>query len=146
MLLTWLAAAVLIVPTASHQRGGGSTFTTTFSSSQLRSSGSTLAVSVTAACGGAVPANGSAYWLGMFTSDANLTADPNFRDYCPPGGCAPTTPPWTSTAPIKFWGLPSTRGCGWTESVAVVVVNYRKPLIFAIFSSFEAPQLVYKSE
>lgn len=145
MLLTWLAAAVLIVPTASHQRGGGSTFTTTFSSSQLRSSGSTLAVSVTAACGGAV-ANGSAYWLGMFTSDANLTADPNFRDYCPPGGCAPTTPPWTSTAPIKFWGLPSTRGCGWTESVVVVVVNYRKPLIFAIFSSFEAPQLVYKSE
>lgn len=127
-------------------------FTISFSRTEpLRGSGSILAVSLESQCSPAVPpAKGWApppaegYWLGMFTSDANLSAINDYHNYCPPGGCAPTTPPWVATAPIKFWRLP--RYCPeFSRSFEVFVVNYRKPIIFAVFAHFTTPKLVYKS-
>ena len=127
-------------------------FTISFSRTEpLRGSGSILAVNMESQCALAIPpAKGWApppagrYWFGMFASDANLSAINDYHNYCPPGGCAPTTPPWVATAPIKFWHLP--RYCpGFSRSYEVFVVNYRKPIIFAVFAHFTTPKLVYKS-
>ena len=117
----------------------------------VRGSGSILAVTVESQCGKAIPpAKGWCphpfewYWFGMFTSDANLSAIAEYHNYCPPGGCAPTTPPWVATSPIKFWKLP--RYCpGFSKSYEVFLVNYRKPVVFAVFAHFTTPKLVYKS-
>jgi hypothetical protein len=61
------------------------------------------------------------YWMGMFADGANLSASPaKYHAYCGgQGGCAPTTPPYTMTAPIKYWGIspaPNTT-CKWTFNV-----------------------------
>eukprot|EP01049_Picozoa_sp_SAG25_P008261 SAG25_NODE_729_length_5691_cov_223.244234_11_plen_418_part_00 len=104
---------------------------------QLRNSGTALSVAVSSP----TPNNGS-HWLGMFLSDANVTAIEKYRGYCPPGGCAPTTPPWTTTAPLKFWVLADAK----TLSVfRVHVINYRKPVFFAVFASTEQPKIVTRS-
>ena len=68
----------------------------------------------------------------------------SFHNYCPPGGCASTTPPWVATAPIKFWSL-SPASCERTYTFEVMAVNYRKPLVFAVFAGLQAPQVVQKS-
>ena len=94
------------------------------STTLLRGSGSTLGVSV------AGPRQNGTHFLGMFRADANLSAlDLRYRGYCPPGGCAETTPPWTTTAPIKFWSLNSEKTL---SSFSVHVVNYRVPLHFVV--------------
>ena len=101
-----------------------SSFEVSVSTNRLRGSGATLGVAVSG------PVQNGSHFLGMFVQDANLSAlDPKYRNFCPPGGCAETTPPWTTTAPIKFWSLNNGKTL---SSFSVHVVNYRVPLHFVV--------------
>lgn len=128
LLLLGQAAAGLSRP--------ASPYTISVSTLVLRSSGDPLAVAVTG------PANGS-HWLGMFLLGSNLTAIARYHDYCPPGGCAETTPPFTATAPIKYWGLSNGKNL---STFSVFTINYRKPCFFAVFAGTELPRLVATSQ
>ena len=113
-------------------------FTVSVSATELRGSGSVLGVSVSSP----TPNDGS-HWLGMFLQGSNYTAiGERFRNFCPPGGCAQTTPPWTATAPLKYWTLNNAK---LQSSFSVHVVNYRKPVVFSVFASAIEPRLVTSS-
>ena len=56
----------------------------------MRGSDSVLSVVVSSP----TPNTGS-HWLGMFLQGANVSAIERYRNFCPPGGCSPTTPPST---------------------------------------------------
>lgn len=82
------------------------------------------------------------HWLGMFLQGSNISVIERYRNYCYPGGCSPTTPPWTATAPIKFWNLNDGK---LLSEFRVHVINYRAPVFFAVFESTDQPRLVART-
>ena len=107
-----------------------------------------LAVSIVATGNGSQWNASTGYWMGMFAEGASLEPAPSWiRNYCPPGGCAGTTPPYTATAPIKYWSIyPKAPGDApgiWTFDV--VVLNYRARVFFALFEDVLEPRLLART-
>lgn len=125
VLAAFLPVLLLLESAAlSNPRVTSPSFEVSVSSTLLRGSGATVGVAVSG------PVQNGSHFLGMFAQNANLSAvDSKYRNFCPPGGCSETSPPWTATAPIKFWNLNNGKT---VSSFSVHVVNYRIPLHFVV--------------